>query len=59
MTYVATVDLFVGVFAHLLLKQLVRRVLSYHGRHDECVGVGVDGDDDNRCKDPSQGQSMA
>jgi hypothetical protein len=41
MTYVATVDLLVGVFAHLLLEQLVCRVPSHHGRHDECVGVGV------------------
>jgi hypothetical protein len=41
MTYVATVDLFVGVFAHLLLEQLVCRVPSHHGRHDEYVGVGV------------------
>jgi hypothetical protein len=40
-TYIATVDFLVGVFGHLLLEQLVRRVLSYHGRHDGYVIIVV------------------
>jgi hypothetical protein len=38
-TYIATRDILCGIFAHLLLEQLVCRVLSYHGRHDGCVAV--------------------
>jgi hypothetical protein len=39
-SYIATSNILVGVLVHLLFEQLVRRVLSYHGRHDGDVVMG-------------------